>query len=232
MPKELPSEVTFFLKLAGIQYPNIDEDQVRALAQHVRTFAENIVTTHAAAADAVQKFGLIYSWPQHEQWAAVTARATELNRACAVIATALVHSADVIEAAKGATTAELRVLAASCANVSATPGADVFWFVLREIAGKLCNDVEQVLASYIENEILSKALEHLEDVVDRFLAENADGICEIDDPIVDLTSSSSHDVAADLLDLSDILESHANAILKYAARFSEDVAKLDFTGTD
>src|SRR5882757_9943391 len=109
---ELPGEVAWFLNLIGVNWPNVDEDQVRAFAGHVRDFANNVDGTHQAASSTIQQMGSAYSGGSYEQLVQTWARMSndnmkELVEACHVVATALDVAADAIVAAKVAAVVEL-----------------------------------------------------------------------------------------------------------------------------
>lgn len=94
MSVELPGEVAWFLNLIGVPWPNVDEDQVRVFAQHVRTFAENIDGTHQAASSTIRQMSAAYQGSSYEQLVASWARMSndhmrELVDACHTVATAL-----------------------------------------------------------------------------------------------------------------------------------------------
>lgn len=118
MSVELPGEVVWFLNLIGVNWPNVDEDQVRVFAGHVRSFAANIDNTHQAATSTVRQMSSAYSGSSYEQLVAIWARMsnnhmTQLVDACHAVATAVDVAADAIMAAKMAAIGELAALAAS-----------------------------------------------------------------------------------------------------------------------
>lgn len=91
----IPRDAALFLQYVGVPYPDIDEDRVRTLAGHVRSFADNVrSTTHEAASGAITGMGSVYSGYSYDQllavWASLSAtRMRELEMACRVVAQAL-----------------------------------------------------------------------------------------------------------------------------------------------
>jgi hypothetical protein len=71
---ELPSEVAWFLGIIGIAWPAVDEDQVRPLAQHVKTFMDNVDGTRQAASSTTRQMSSAYSGSSYEQLVATWAR--------------------------------------------------------------------------------------------------------------------------------------------------------------
>jgi hypothetical protein len=67
MPIEMPHEVALFLNFCGVPYPDINEDDVRRLGEHVREFAGNVQQTHQSATRAVKDMGSVYSGYSYEQ---------------------------------------------------------------------------------------------------------------------------------------------------------------------
>ena len=111
MSIELPGEVAWLLNVIGVNWPAIDEDQVRVFAGHVRDFAGNIDATHQAASSTIRQMGSAYSGSSYEQLVATWARMSndhmrELVDACHTVATAVDVAADAIVAAKVAAIGE------------------------------------------------------------------------------------------------------------------------------
>lgn len=176
---ELPGEVVWFLNLIGVSWPNVDEDQVRVFAGHVRGFAANIDGTHQAATSTVRQMTSAYSGSSYEQLVATWARMsishmTQLVDACHAVATAVDVAADAIVAAKMATIGELAAMAASFV---ADQAAAVFTFGAAEAAEalivqgakELINGLVNQLELHILGEVIGKAVAPLEQAVERAL---------------------------------------------------------------
>jgi uncharacterized protein YukE len=232
---ELPSEVAFFLNVMGVPYPDVNEDDVRALAQHVRTFSDSVASTHAAATGTIKELGSAWSGESYEALVAAWARMSatnmaDLDQACKVLATALSVAADVITAVKVAVLAELAALAASYAVVLVTPGAGAFTVAVREVTRRLCNGMEEMLLGYIAAEVISKAIEPLEDTINRFIngtvydaAQHALGV-----PPMGGNPQPLYIEPDEVVHYANMLDDLADDILKHAETFADNVAHLDF----
>jgi uncharacterized protein YukE len=176
---ELPGEVTWFLGAVGILWPAIDEDQVRLLARHVRTFAQNIDTTHEAASSTIGQMSAAYQGSSYERLVATWARMSnehmhELIDACRTVAAAVDVAADAIVAAKLAALGELAGLAASfiadqAAAVATFGLAEAGEALIIEAAKKLVNGLINQLEQHLLGEVMGRAVEPLEQVVERAL---------------------------------------------------------------
>lgn len=240
MAIELPSEVALFLNFIGVPYPDINEEDVRALAQYVRDFAEGVAGTHDLATGAIDDMGSVYSGESYQQLVAAWARMStshmaDLDQACHVVAGALNVAADVITAVKAAVVTELAALAASYAVVLATPGAGPYALAVREIARRLCQGMEEMLLTYFAAEVIEKAIEPLEETIDRLV----NGV--VRDTVRDALGVPAPGQGAvtplyiepdEVLRYAKVLDDLADDILEHAATFAENVAGLDFTTSD
>lgn len=239
MAIEIPHEVALFLNFIGVPYPDINEDQVRQLAGQVRTFAEDISGTHEAATGAISEMGSVYQGQSYRalvaSWARLSSSHMErLDELCQGVATALEITAEVITAVKAAVLTELALLAsayaAAMAATVATSGASAaIGQSIAMAAKRLVKAMEEMLVAYILAEVLGKAIEPLEQAV------------------ADMISGVVYDVAADLLGVDDgggdgllidpdevrryaqVLDDHADDIMKHAEKFANGVSALDFT---
>lgn len=179
MSIELPGEVTWFLGVVGIGWPAIDEDQVRLFARHVRTFAQNIGTTHQAASSTIRQMSTAYQGSSYERLVATWARMSndhmrELMDACHTVADAVDVAADAIVAAKMDAIGELAALAASfiadqAAAVATFGLAEAGEALIIEGAKKLVNGLLDQMERHILGEVIGRAVEPLEQVVERAL---------------------------------------------------------------
>lgn len=242
MSIEIPHEVATFLNLLGVPYPDIDEDQVRELARQVRSFAANVAQTHEAATGAVRDMGAVYSGYSYEQLAASWARMSAdhmagLDRACEVVARALEVAAEVIAVVKAAVLAELAALAAGYLSLLAASVATVgvsaaLTTAVRAAASRLLAAMEQMLIAYVAAEVIGKAIEPLEDLVGRMV----NGVIyEAAEKALGVPPSSSvplHIEPDEVLRYADLMDEYADDILRHAVRFADNVAALDFGGSD
>ncbi|MDH6118677.1 WXG100 family type VII secretion target [Kitasatospora sp. GAS204B] len=177
MAIELPDEVVSFLQFIGINWPNVNEDQVRDLATHIRDFADKVDSTHQASTATVQQMSEAYQGQSYEAlvsaWSHMSSNhMTELINACHVVADALDVAADVIVGLKGTAIAELIGLAVSFV---ADQAAAVVTFGLAEVAEAgiikaaeaAIDYLEQQVVQHILGEVIEKAIDPLVDVVGR-----------------------------------------------------------------
>ncbi|NKY30681.1 WXG100-like domain-containing protein [Nocardia gamkensis] len=235
MAIDIPSEVALFLNICGIPYPDINEDDVRALAGHVRTFAEQVQGTHDSATGVIDQMGAFYSGESYQQlvatWATMSStHMRQLESACKLVGQALEVAATVITAVKVAVLAELAALAATYASIMITPPLAPSAPLVAAAARKLCEQMAQYLIGYIVAEVIGKAIEPLEQAID------------------DMVKGIVYDATRDALDIpssgkptplridpdavqhfAKVLDDHADDIMRHAATFAENVATLDFT---
>lgn len=248
MSVELPSEVAWFLNIIGVPWPNVDEDQVRAFAGHVRDFANNIDSAHQAATSTVQQMGAAYSGRSYEQlvetWARMSSdHMTELVDACHVVAQALDLAADGIVAAKVAALAELAALAASfiadqAAAVATFGIAEAGLALIEEAGKKLMNALIQQLEMLIVGQVVQAAVSPLEQVVERALGglvfrglESALGVPSAGGGGGGGAVGASFGIIPDeLLGHADALQGHADTVAGHAATLAANVSSLNFGG--
>lgn len=94
MSIELPEPVVDFLRMIGVDFPQVNEDSVREFAGHVRDFAANLNSTHEAASSTISAMSASYTGSSYEQLVAAWAHMSnshmqELQQGCSVVATAL-----------------------------------------------------------------------------------------------------------------------------------------------
>ncbi|MGO4617647.1 hypothetical protein AB4305_27500 [Nocardia sp. 2YAB30] len=238
MAIDLPSEVAFFLNMCGIPYPDINEDDVRALARHVRTFASQVQDTHSSATGVIDDMGSVYSGYSYEQlvasWASMSStHMAQLADACKVVEQALYAAATVITAVKVAVLAELAALATTYMSMMVTPPLTPSAPLVAAAARRLCNQMQQCLIGYIVAEVIGKAIEPLEHAIDDMIkglvydaTRHALG--------VPASSGSSSAVPLriepdEVQRYANVLDQHADDIMQHAATFAENVSTLDFT---
>lgn len=239
MAIEIPHEVALFLNFIGVPYPDINEDQVRELASHVRTFADEVSGTHQAATGAITDMGSVYQGQSYRalvaSWASLSSSHMErLDDLCRAVAKALEIAAEVITVVKVAVLTELALLAAAytatMAATIATSGSSALMGQTIALAAKrLIKSMEEMLVAYIVAEVLGKAIEPLEEAVS------------------DMINGVVYNAAADLLGVdgggndalyidpdevrryAQVLDDHADDIVAHAEKFANGVAALDFT---
>src|SRR5579859_3686024 len=118
MSIDLPPELVFAIGLVGLPWPEVEEDQLRSYADHLRSFAASLSDTHGSAHARIGALAASNSGPSYEalveRWAHVSsAHLSELIEGCHVLATALDAAGEAVEIAKKAIIAALIVLAAA-----------------------------------------------------------------------------------------------------------------------
>ncbi|WP_327113583.1 hypothetical protein OHB12_31960 [Nocardia sp. NBC_01730] len=238
MAIDLPSDVAFFLNMCGIPYPDINEDDVRALARHVRTFASQVQDTHSSATGVIDDMGSVYSGYSYEQlvasWASMSStHMVQLADACKIVEQALYAAATVITVVKIAVLAELAALAAAYMSMLVTPPLTPSAPLVAAAARRLCDQMQQCLIGYIVAEVIGRAIEPLEDAIDDMIkgivydaTRHALGVPE--------PSGSSSAVPLriepdEVRRYAKVLDEHADDIMQHAATFAENVSTLDFT---
>lgn len=237
MAIDLPSEVVSFLNFIGVNWPDVDEDQVRAFAGHVRDFASNIDDTHQAATSTIKQMNASYTGSSYEQlaktWADMSSsHMQDLIEGCKVVATAMDVAADVITAAKVAAIAELVVMAASFV---ADQAAAVVTFGLAEAAEaaiiegakKIVNDLINQLEQHIVGAVLEQAVTPLEGVVERAVNGLVFGSGSSGGASVGPSFSV---VPEELTAHAQTLRGHADEVAGHAQTFSSAIGGIDFSG--
>ncbi|WP_444980092.1 hypothetical protein [Nocardia mexicana] len=205
----------------------------------MRAYAENVASTHESATGAVQDMGSVYSGNSYEQLVAAWARMStgnmaQLDQACRTVARVLDIAAEVINAVKVAVLASLAALAASYASMMAatmaTGGASAaLTLAVRAAANRLLDAMQDMLLGYIATEVIDKAIEPLEDAVERMMNGAA-----YHNPADELRAppSSQQQLHIDpdaVLRYADLLDKYADDMLDHSTRFAENVAALEFS---
>ncbi len=177
MAIELPGELTWVMGLLGLNWPQVNEDQVREFAGHVRDFATNIDSTRRDVGDTVERMGEHYQAASYDllvqRWAQMSSgHMAELVRVCHAAAAVMEVVADAIVAAKIAVIAELGFMAAefvaSQAAAVATLGlAEAGEAVLIEAGKKAVNAILQQVEQQIVGELMEAACGPLEQAVEQ-----------------------------------------------------------------
>ncbi|MEV3961617.1 hypothetical protein AB0M34_12065 [Nocardia sp. NPDC050193] len=232
MSVPIPSEVIFLLNALGLPYPDIDADQVRELGGYVRDFAVDVRESHDAATGAMNDMGTVYSGRSYEallaRWATMSSdRVEKICAACEVVSSALDVAADVIEAIQAAVLVELVALAASYTALFFVPGGAVTGVVVREVAKRLLKSMQDVLIGYLAAEVLGKAIEPLQDEIERLvngtLYDKTSDLLRVPDP------APSFFVDPDQVRrYADVVDHHADAMQSHSQKFLEKAGGLTF----
>jgi len=173
MSIDLPPELVFVIGLVGLPWPEVEEDQLRMYAEHLRAFISSLSDTHGTAHARVGSLSATNSGPSYEalaeRWAHVSsAHMHELIDGCHALATALDTAAEAVEVAKKAIIAALVILVAAFvadqAAAIATVGlAEAALPVAIEVARVAVRGALDQLEQMAIAEALQAALSPLED---------------------------------------------------------------------
>ncbi|WAL75437.1 hypothetical protein OU787_30250 [Kitasatospora sp. YST-16] len=159
----LPDELAWVLDLIGINWPNVDEDDYREMADAVRQFAEEIDQhrgdlEQAVAEMAGENAGLaLEAFQAH--WGKVSGtHIHQLAEGCRLVGTALDGVAVVITGAKIAAIVQLGVLAA---EVIAAQAAAPFTFGLSEAGAIGATQVTRVIVRRLLKEAEQQIVDQL-----------------------------------------------------------------------
>jgi len=171
---ELPSELAWVLNLLGFNWPNIDEDTLRAAAAADRALAARAATARGhgdAAAEIIttrNSGASIDAFSKHAD--KVSVHLGRLKQVYDLTADALDAIAVVVEGAKIAVVAQLAALAA---EIAAAAAASIFTFGLSDAAGlaataltritveQILDELERQVISFAEMLVASEALSAL-----------------------------------------------------------------------
>ncbi|MFB7662639.1 hypothetical protein ACFC1R_01650 [Kitasatospora sp. NPDC056138] len=177
MSIELPSELVWIMDLMGLNWPDIDEDELREWAQHVREFAEGMAESHGDTDILLKNLGGAYEGASYEalmsRWGqASSGHLTVLIDCCGVLATGLEVAAGAVVVAKGAVVAQLVAMAAEMAAAAAaavaTMGAAAAAEALIIEAGKrIVNAIIQEIESVVIGELVSTAIEPFQAAIEQ-----------------------------------------------------------------
>ncbi|MQY28235.1 WXG100-like domain-containing protein [Nocardia aurantia] len=242
MPIEIPHDVALFLNYMGVPYPDINEDDVRRLGREVENFATNVSNTHSQATGAIKDMNSVYSGYSYEQMLAAWGRMSaghmrDLDTACKAVGRALDIAAEVITVAKVAVLGELAALAASYfATLSATFATGglsaAIALAIQDAAKRILFALEQYLVAYLLMEVVEKAIEPLEHVVEEMVGgalhhavEDLLGL----PPPSSSTAMPLHIEPDEVLRYAALLDKYADDMLKHANDFANTVGGMDFS---
>ncbi|MEV6280170.1 hypothetical protein [Nocardia sp. NPDC051832] len=235
MAIQLPHEVAMFLNFCGVPYPDINEDHVRELAGYVRTFAGDVRDAHSSATDAVKDMAAVYAGSSYQQllstWGGMSRDNMEiLDNACGVVAAALEVAAEVITAVKTAVLAGLAALATSYATAMAASVATAGFSAalgeaFRTAARRLCKAMLETLVVYIGAEVVSKAVEPLEDVVAGMLNRFAHAVLGVPAPATPELRVEPEEVQH----YAGAIEKFGDRMIGHVTDLADKLATLDFS---
>lgn len=124
MSVELPNELVWVLNAIGVVWPNVDEDQLRQMADQFRQMASDLEDQHSGAIQAVEQMLGVNSGQSIEVFQALWNKVSgqhlkDLGEGIGVLAEAISIGADIIEGMKIAAIGEFVAFAAQTAAVAA-----------------------------------------------------------------------------------------------------------------
>ncbi|WP_441247023.1 hypothetical protein [Kitasatospora sp. McL0602] len=177
MSIELPGELVWVMNLLGLNWPDVDEDELREWASHVREFAAGLQDAHDGTHGVIQELANSYEGASYEalveRWGrASTEHMTVLIDCCGVLATGLEIAADGVVVAKGAVIAELVAMAA---EIAADQAAAVATLGLAEAANvaiveagkRIVNAILDQIEQEIIGQLVSMAIEPFQAAIER-----------------------------------------------------------------
>lgn len=169
MSIELPDELVWVMNLIGLNWPDVDEDEMREWASHVREFAAGLRDAHDGTHGVVQELAAAYQGASYDALVARWGQASQqhmtvLLDCCEVLAVGLEVAAAGIVVAKGAVIAELVAMvaefAAEQAAAVATLGlAEAANVVIVEAGKRVVNAILDQIEQEIIGQLVSMAVE-------------------------------------------------------------------------
>lgn len=230
----LPNDVAIFLNLLGIPWINVDEDHVREIATHTRTFIGSVDHTFGAAKEQITAMGSDFSGRSYEvllaRWAHLDrTHMSVANVAGVAVAQALDVAADIIAMTKIAVVVELTSLLAASGLLLATGGGNVLQPLVAAAARRVVSALKSTIEQHVFGEVIEKALLRFEDTVERVV----DGI---ESMVYDAASAAvGPDVSTGAFRLhpepvlrrAATLEALADELAEHHRRFTEHLARID-----
>jgi uncharacterized protein YukE len=153
---DLPGPVVTFLNVLGIDWPYIDEDQVRQFAIKVREFGQAVEQTHQDATVAIRNYAQAYQGASTEAlqsgWAHLSAQhVTEIVDGSRILADALDVGADFIVGQKVEAVIQLGIMAG---EFVADQAASIATFGIAEAAVPLIIEAGKLLVNTLKQQII------------------------------------------------------------------------------
>jgi collagen type III alpha len=160
---ELPSELAWVLDLLGFNWPNVDEDKLRAAAAADRELAARVTMAHGHADTAAEIITSRNSGASIDAFSAhankVSVHLGRLQQVYDLTADALDAIAVVVEGAKIAVVAQLAALAA---EIAAAAAASIFTFGLSDAAGLAATALTRITVEQILDELERQVISYAE----------------------------------------------------------------------
>ncbi|WP_141692269.1 hypothetical protein [Nocardia brasiliensis] len=228
----LPDEVAIFLNLLGIPWVNIDEEEVRRAADHIRGFVADVSSTIDDASTEITAMGVDYSGRSYEALLATWARLSGTHHAAFevgghAVATAMDVGADLIVAAKAAAIAELSALALGAGALLVTGGGAALQPLIQLAARRITWALKAYVEQYVLCELIERAISEFETEIDRIVDAAAEKAFDTASQLLGVHPASELRIDADeVLRRAQILESYADDIADHYRRFADSLAGI------
>lgn len=176
MSRELPDEVVIFLNQVGVNWPEIDEDEVANLAGLFRKYAQSVSKNHESATGAVANIAQEYQGQGGQAmlggWGTLTQSHVDLViTACNAVAVALDVLAKYIYVQKGVAIRGLAKMAKTFFDTvqklhECLCGPENAETVFRPLAQTLLNGMERTIEQEIQAKVIDAAMGQLFEVID------------------------------------------------------------------
>jgi uncharacterized protein YukE len=231
---DLPGPVVTFLNVIGIDWPYIDEDQVRKFASMVREFGQAVEQTHQDATTAIQNIGQAYQGASTQVlqsgWAHLSAQhVTEIVDGCRILADALEVGADFIVAQKVEAVIQLGIMAAEfiadqAASVATLGLAEAAVPAIIALGKALVETLKQQIIQMIMGKVIEAAAKPLFAKVEQMMA----GLDWSNAPGGSGTSSGFSIDFAEARQHVALLRSHAETMRGHAQTLNSGLGGLSF----
>ncbi|MGW4848106.1 hypothetical protein [Nocardia brasiliensis] len=229
----LPDEVAIFLNLLGIPWVNIDEEEVRRAADHVRSFVTDVSSTIDAGTAEIAAMGADYSGRSYEALLATWARLSETHLTAFeagghAVAKAMDVAADLIVVAKAAAVAELGALALGTGALLLTGGGAALQPLVQLAARKIVWALKAYVEQYVLCEVIERAITAFEAEIDRIVDAAAQTTFETAGRLLGVHPADELRIDPDeVLRRAQILEHYADDIANHYQRFADNLAGID-----
>ncbi|WP_280394552.1 hypothetical protein [Nocardia brasiliensis] len=230
----LPNEVAIFLNLLGVPWVNVDEDEVRRLAAHVRSFVADVESTFGDATAEITAMGADYSGESYEALLATWARLSDTHLAAFetgghTVAATMDIAADLIVAAKVVSIVELSALAVGAGALLITGVGTTLQPLVLAAARRIVSALKSYIGQYVFFEVLERAIAEFETEIQRIVDAAAEQTFDTASRLLGVPASPGElRIDTDeVLRRAQVLENYADDIAAHYRRFSDNVADIN-----
>nr|WP_202466250.1 WXG100 family type VII secretion target [Streptomyces sp. SID4951] len=168
------------MDLMGLEWPDIDEDELRAWAGHVREFGQGLAEGHSGLDSVLKGLADGYEGASYDallnRWNKASGEHhTVLTNCCDVLATALEVTATGVVVAKGVVIAQLvitavEIAAAAAATVATLGIAAAAEAAAIEIGKRIIREIIQEIEDVLIAELVSMAIEPFQAEIEKAMS--------------------------------------------------------------